>query len=136
LCLACRGCEAPAHPACNTASWWKPRARKSKRAVRCAARGAWLRRFVFGHLLQSPALMTVARRAAVSVPGSGLQKLVRGLGFLKLLGKLGEMEQLAPPAEPPFFFSKIGKTFPGRRRAALPRGASWRGASPTCASPD
>jgi glycolate oxidase iron-sulfur subunit len=47
-----------------------------------------------------------------------LQKLVRGLGFLKLLGKLGDVEQLAPPAEPPFFFGKIGKTFPaeGKQR--------------------
>jgi glycolate oxidase iron-sulfur subunit len=34
------------------------------------------------------------------------------MGFLKLLGKLGDVEQLSPPAEPPFFFSQIGKTFP------------------------
>jgi len=36
----------------------------------------------------------------------------------KLLGKLGRLEQLSPPAEPPFFFSQIGKTFPaeGERR--------------------
>ena len=47
-----------------------------------------------------------------------MQKLVRALGFLKLLGKLGDVEQLTPPAEPPFFFGKIGKTFPaeGERR--------------------
>jgi len=36
----------------------------------------------------------------------------------KLLGKLGRLEQLFPPAEPPFFFDKIGKTFSakGERR--------------------
>jgi glycolate oxidase iron-sulfur subunit len=77
-----------------------------------------MRRFVFGHLLQSPALMTVLGTLLYLYQGSGLQKLVRALGFLKLLGKLGDVEQLTPPAEPPFFFSKIGKTFPaeGERR--------------------
>jgi glycolate oxidase iron-sulfur subunit len=49
---------------------------------------------------------------------SRLQKVIRTLGFLKLLGKLGAIESLTPPAEPPFFFSKIGTTFPaeGQRR--------------------
>ena len=43
---------------------------------------------------------------------SGMQKLARGSGLLKLFGKFGRLEQLAPPAEVPFFFNKIGKTFP------------------------
>ena len=49
---------------------------------------------------------------------SGCQRLLRALGILKLMGKLGEVEQLAPAAELPFFFSQIGKTFPaeGERR--------------------
>ena len=55
-----------------------------------------------------------------------MQRLVRALGFMKLLGKLGDVEQLAPPAEPPFFFSQIGKTFPAegtrRHRVALMAG--------------
>jgi glycolate oxidase iron-sulfur subunit len=37
---------------------------------------------------------------------------MRGLGVMKFLGPLGDIEQLSPPAEPPFFFSRIGKTFP------------------------
>jgi len=76
------------------------------------------RRFVFGHLLESPATMTVLGTLLYLYQGSGLQKLVRGLGFLKLLGGLGDVEQLAPRAEPPFFFGQIGKTFPaeGERR--------------------
>jgi glycolate oxidase iron-sulfur subunit len=40
-----------------------------------------------------------------------------------LLGRLGDWIQLAPSAEPPFFFSQIGKTFPAegrqRRRVAF-----------------
>jgi len=34
------------------------------------------------------------------------------LGFCHLGGRLGEIAQLAPSAEPPFFFSQVGKTFP------------------------
>jgi len=43
---------------------------------------------------------------------------MRLLGYCHLGGSLGEMAQLAPSAEPPFFFSQIGKTFPaeGERR--------------------
>jgi glycolate oxidase iron-sulfur subunit len=77
-----------------------------------------MRRFVFGHLLQSPATMTVLGALLYLYEAGGLQKLIRAMGFLKLLGKLGDLEQLAPPAEPPFFFSRIGKTFAaeGERR--------------------
>jgi glycolate oxidase iron-sulfur subunit len=37
---------------------------------------------------------------------------------MKLLGRLGDLQQLAPSAEPPFFFSQIGRTFApeGERR--------------------
>src|ERR1700730_17977926 len=37
---------------------------------------------------------------------------MRALGFLKLFGRLGAIAQLAPTAEPPFFFTQIGRTFP------------------------
>src|SRR3984957_4425350 len=62
--------------------------------------------------------MPILRTLLYLYQSSKLQRLVRGLGFLKLLGGLGEVEQLAPGAEPPFFFSQIGKTFPakGERR--------------------
>ena len=71
-----------------------------------------VRSLVFKHLLQSPALMTLAGSMVYLYQASGMQRLVRGSGLLKLFGKLGDLEQLAPPAEVPFFFNKIGKTFP------------------------
>jgi glycolate oxidase iron-sulfur subunit len=40
-----------------------------------------------------------------------LRALVRALGLLHLLGRLGDLERFAPSAEPPFFFSQIGRTF-------------------------
>ena len=118
LCLACRGCES----ACPSGVQYGKLVEAARAEIESAAvrsrPARWLRGFVFGHLLQSPALMTVAGTLLYLYHGSGLQKLVRALGFLKLLGKLGDVEQLTPPAEPPFFFGKIGKTFPaeGERR--------------------
>lgn len=118
LCLACRGCES----ACPSGVQYGRLVEAARAEIESAAvrprRERWMRRFVFGHLLQSPATMTVLGTLLYLYQGCGLQKLVRALGFLKLLGKLGDVEQLTPPAEPPFFFSKIGKTFPaqGERR--------------------
>jgi len=118
LCLACRGCES----ACPSGVQYGRLVEAARAEIESATvrsrRARWMRRFVFGHLLQSPAIMTALGALLYLYQGSGLQKLVRALGFLKLLGKLGDVEQLAPTAEPPFFFGKIGKTFPaeGERR--------------------
>ncbi|MDR3702048.1 MAG: (Fe-S)-binding protein [Candidatus Sulfopaludibacter sp.] len=78
----------------------------------------WVRRFVFLKLLQSRGALSVAGTLLYLYQVSGLKALVRALGFMKLLGRLGELEPLTPSAEPPFFFSQIGKTFPaqGERR--------------------
>jgi glycolate oxidase iron-sulfur subunit len=118
LCLACRGCES----ACPSGVQYGKLVEAARAEIESAAvrplRARWMRRFVFRRLLPSPALMTVLGTLLYLYQGSGLQKLIRALGFLKLLSKLGDVEQLAPPAEPPFFFGKIGKTFPaeGQRR--------------------
>ena len=118
LCLACRACET----ACPSGVQYgrlveAARAEIENRVQRGPLTRA-LRRFVFGKLLQSPGWMTAAGAAAYLYQASRLQAIVRGSGLWKLLGKLGRLEQLSPPAEPPFFFDKIGKTFPpeGQRR--------------------
>ncbi len=118
LCLACRGCESACPSGVEYGKLVEAARAEIEGTVVRSRREQRMRRFVFGHLLQSPALMTVAGALLYLYQGSGLQKLVRGLGFLKLLGKLGDVEQLAPHAEPPFFFGKIGETFPaeGQRR--------------------
>jgi glycolate oxidase iron-sulfur subunit len=126
LCLACRGCES----ACPSGVQYGKLVEAARAEIEGAAvrsrRARWLRGFVFGRLLRSPALMTVAGTLLYLYQSCGLQRLVRALGFLKLLGKAGEVEQLAPRAEPPFFFSQIGKTFPAegprRYRVALMAG--------------
>jgi glycolate oxidase iron-sulfur subunit len=70
------------------------------------------RRFVFGHLLQSPTALSCAGLCLLIYEKSGLQRLVRAAGVLKLLGKLAGIERLTPSAEWPFFFRHIGRTFP------------------------
>jgi glycolate oxidase iron-sulfur subunit len=118
LCLACRGCES-ACPSGVQYGRLVEAARAEIEGVAVRSRKArWMRGFVFSHLLPSPALMTVLGALLFLYQSSGLQKLIRTLGLWTLLDKLGDLEQLTPPAEPPFFFGKIGKTFPaeGRRR--------------------
>ena len=119
LCLACRGCES----ACPSGVPYgrmveDARAEIEARTRRAAGFRASLRNFVFVHLLQSRGALSVAGTLLYLFEVSGLKALVRGLGQLKLLGRLGDLQQLAPSAEPPFFFSQIGRTFPpeGERR--------------------
>jgi glycolate oxidase iron-sulfur subunit len=118
LCLACRGCESACPSGVQYGRLVEAARAEIENTVERSFPARIARRFVFGHLLESPATMTVLGTLLYLYQSSGLQRLIRGMGFLKLLGGLGDVEQLAPPAEPPFFFSQIGKTFPaeGERR--------------------
>jgi len=112
LCLACRGCES----ACPSGVQYGRLVEAARAEIETNTVRPWssrlARKLVFKYLLQSPALMTLAGSMVYLYQSSGLQRLTRGSGLLKLFGKLGRLEQLAPPAEVPFFFNKIGKTFP------------------------
>ena len=115
LCLACRGCES-ACPSGVRYGRMVEDARAEIEAYRTqqAPRGRaarWLRGFVFHRLLESRGLLTCAGCLLYLYQASGAKALVRGMGLLKLLGRLGDLGQFAPSAEPPFFFSQIGRTF-------------------------
>jgi glycolate oxidase iron-sulfur subunit len=73
---------------------------------------AWLRRFFFRRLLVSPRALTAVGTLLYLYERAGLKALMRVLGFFRLAGTLGDIAQLAPSADPPFFFSQVGKTFP------------------------
>ena len=122
LCLACRGCES----ACPSGVRYGRMVEDARaeieahRAVHAprgpVARG--FRRFAFRHLLESRALLSSAGTLLYLYEASGIKALVRGMGLLHMLGRLGDLGQFAPSAEPPFFFGQIGRTFPaqGERR--------------------
>jgi glycolate oxidase iron-sulfur subunit len=65
--------------------------------------------------MSSPTLLRLAGNLLFLYQASGVQKVLRSRG---LPGALGQLERLAPPAERPFFFRHIGRTFPaeGPRR--------------------
>jgi glycolate oxidase iron-sulfur subunit len=111
LCLACRGCES----ACPSGVPYGRMIEDARAQIEAQAKrgrvATALRRFAFEKLLQSRGWMTAAGTALYLYEASGVKALVRGMGLLKLLGPLGDLGQLAPTAEPPFFFSQIGRTF-------------------------
>ena len=112
LCLACRGCES----ACPSGVPYGRMVEQARAEIEARIpRGRlarWLRAFLFGQLLQSRALLSIAGTLLYLYEVSGLKTLARGLGLMRMLGRLGNVAQLAPSADPPFFFSQIGKTFP------------------------
>ena len=118
LCLACRACET----ACPSGVQYGRLVEAARSEIEARSerplRERLLRKFVFGHLLQSPRTLKIAGALLYLYEESGLQRVARSSGLLRLFGKLGRLESLAPPAESPFFFSQIGKTFPpeGERR--------------------
>jgi glycolate oxidase iron-sulfur subunit len=112
LCLACRGCES----ACPSGVRYGRMVEDARAELEAHTRRGWfarkLRRLIFVHLLQSRGALSVAGTLLYLFEVSGLKALARGVGQLGLLGRLGDLQQLTPSAEPPFFFSQIGRTFP------------------------
>ncbi len=126
LCLACRGCESACPSGVQYGRLIEAARAQIEQHTKRTLSARLMRRFVFGHLLQSPGLMTVLGAGLYLYEASGLKRLVRSSGLLNLFGNLGRLEELSPPAEIPFFFGKIGKTFPAegtrRYRVALMAG--------------
>ncbi len=112
LCLACRGCES----ACPSGVPYGRMVEHARAEIEARIpRGRFARRlraFLFGQLIQSRALLSIAGTLLYLYEVSGLKTLARAMGLMKMLGRVGDVVQLAPSADPPFFFSQIGKTFP------------------------
>lgn len=118
LCLACRGCES----ACPSGVPYGRLIEAARTEIEATKQRPWtqraLRAFIFRHLLVKRGLLKTAGALLYLYEATGLRSIVRGSGLLKLMGKMGRIEHLAPSAEVPFFFDSIGRTFPatGRRR--------------------
>jgi glycolate oxidase iron-sulfur subunit len=118
LCLACRGCESACPSGVNYGRLIEAARAHIDQNIQRPWHVRFARDFVFGTLLSSRWLLSLAGAGLFLYQASGLQKLVRSSGVLKFFGRLHEIEMLAPSAETPFFFSQIGKVFPaeGERR--------------------
>jgi len=118
LCLGCRACETACPSGVSYGRMLEAARAGIESVVRRPAWARLARRFVFGSLLQSPTLLRLAGFALWVYQRSGLQKLVRATGVLKLFGNLERIEKLAPEAQFPSFFRHYGKVFPaeGERR--------------------
>jgi glycolate oxidase iron-sulfur subunit len=118
LCLACRGCES----ACPSGVQYGRLVEAARAEIETHSERPWheraLRNFVFRKLLPSPALLTAAGASLWLYQATGLQKLLRVTGLVNLISALGAREALTPPAQIPFFFREIGRTFPaeGKQR--------------------
>jgi glycolate oxidase iron-sulfur subunit len=111
LCLGCRGCES----ACPSGVQYGRLLEDARAHLETEARRGWLaerlRRVFFFRLLESRAALAAAGTVVWLYDASGLRRLMRALGRMKLLGRLGDFAVLAPSADPPFFFSQVGRSF-------------------------
>jgi glycolate oxidase iron-sulfur subunit len=118
LCLACRGCES----ACPSGVPYGRMVEDARAQIEAQRPRGWFasrgRRWIFDRFLQSRTLMTAAGAGLYLYQASGLKALVRGMASIGMLGRLGDLAQLAPSVEAPFYFGQVGKTFPaiGERR--------------------
>ena len=121
LCLACRGCESACPSGVPYGRMVEDARAQIEAHVQRGPVARRLHRFVFERLLPSPRMLSAAGTALYLYEASGLKLLTRGLGMMHLLGRLGALVELAPSAEPPFFFRQIGRVFPaeGKRRYSV-----------------
>lgn len=109
LCLACRACET----ACPSGVEYGKLVEAARSEIALQRPPGALKRFIYGTLLLSPTLLTIAGYGAWLGKVTGLQALASKTGLLKLVSpKLAQIEVFAPDAQPPFFFGKIGRTYP------------------------
>src|SRR4051794_29035804 len=114
LCLACRACET----ACPSGVQYGRlvEAARADIEARAGGRRPWpvrlLRDVIFNGILPSRPVLRMLGAGLYAYQASGLRSIIRGSGLLKLMGKMGRVEQVAPDAEMPQFYKWYGAVLP------------------------
>src|ERR1700722_4746039 len=91
LCLACRACET----ACPSGVEYGKLIEGARAQLEAHTQRSWfsrtMRTFLFEKILQSPGMLTAEGSMLYLYQASGLQKLIRISGILKLMGTLGSL---------------------------------------------
>jgi glycolate oxidase iron-sulfur subunit len=123
LCLACRACETACPSGVKYGRLVEAARAEIEAVVERPLGERLLRQFVFGKLLKSRFLLRLFGFGLYLYQRSGMQALVRSTDLLASMGKLGQIEQLAPAAEFPSFYRHYGKVYPAegerKHRVAL-----------------
>lgn len=119
-CLDCRACETACPSGVEYGRLVEAARAQIERSVPRPLLARLARDLFFRRLLPHPRRIAGVARLLRFYQRSGLQRVVRATGVLKLLG-LARRERLLPPVDGEFFFSRLGKTYPaaGARRARV-----------------
>ncbi len=126
LCLACRACETACPSGVQYGRLIEGALAQIESSVQRSLPQRFLRWLAYDKVLRSPFMLGAAGLGLLFFRRSGLEAMMRNTGFLAGLGRIGDLAQLAPKAQAPFFFSSIGKVFPAegetKHRVALMAG--------------
>ena len=119
LCLDCRACETACPSGVEYGKLVEVARGQIEKYYHRPPLTTLLRKLFYYEILPYPGRLQFLGRLLRVYQRSGLENLVLASRMLKLLpGRLEQVAQLAPRMEKPFFYDRLGKTFPakGKRR--------------------
>jgi glycolate oxidase iron-sulfur subunit len=124
LCLDCRACETACPSGVEYGKLVEVARGQIEKYYHRPPLATLLRKLFYYQILPHPRRLQFVGKLLRFYQRSGLEKLVLSSRILKLLpGRMEQIAQLAPRMEDPFFYKRLGKTFPAegkqRYRVAL-----------------
>src|SRR5579862_3841592 len=119
-CLDCRACETACPAGVEYGKLVEGARAQIEQNYRRPLSSRFARSLVYRHLLPFPRRIAAVARLARFYQRSGLRRLARTSGLLRLFG-LADRDKLMPLIESEFFFPRLGQTFApqGKRRARV-----------------